>query len=194
MDDLPIPVLYTYLLPWPIAVRGSSRAVMRGGVPIWLGPVASCSPGRQCRHEDPGEKRWPGGACAPGPSPTAGFPPVSPVSTTARHLSGGGRLVLSCLLGLGLAGFTVAMVLPTIDHLHQYATLRSRGMTTTTRIGYYATAQNSQPVSVTVTCPGTFTVRGSPVTENIPGLPAPLQAGATLLVMAGPQDTRDVYP
>jgi hypothetical protein len=116
------------------------------------------------------------------------------VSTTARHLSGGGRLVLSCLLGLGLAGFTVAMVLPTIDHLQQYATLRSRGVTTTARIGYYATAQNSQPVSVTVTCPGTFTVRGSPVTENIPGLPAPLQAGATLLVMAGPQDTRDVYP
>ena len=43
-------------------------------------------------------------------------------------------------------------------------------------------------------CPGTFTVRGAPATEGIVGLPAPLQAGATLLVIAEPQDTRDAYP
>jgi len=116
------------------------------------------------------------------------------VSTTARHLSGGRRLVLSCILGLALAGFIVAMVLPTIDRQHQYATLRSRGVTTTARIDYCATAQDSRSGSVTVTCPGTFTVRGAPVTEDILGLPAPAQTGAKLLVMVDPQDTRDVYP
>jgi hypothetical protein len=116
------------------------------------------------------------------------------VSAAARHLSDGRRLVLSCLLGLALAGFIVATVLPTIDRQHQYATLRSRGVTTTARIDYCATGQNSRPGSVTVTCPGTFTVRGAPVTEDILGLPAPLQAGAALLVMVDPRDTRDVYP
>jgi len=116
------------------------------------------------------------------------------VSTTARQLSGGRRLVLSCLPGLGLAGFMVAMVLPAIDRRHQYAALGSRGVTTAARIGYCATAQNSRPVSVTVTCPGAFTVLGTRVTEDILGLPAPLQAGATLVVMAGPQDTPRCLP
>jgi hypothetical protein len=86
------------------------------------------------------------------------------------------------------------MVLPTIDRQHQYATLRSRGVTTTARISYCVTAQNSQPVSSTVTCPGTFTVHGASVTTDILGLAAPLQTGATLTVIVDPQDTRDVYP
>lgn len=86
------------------------------------------------------------------------------------------------------------MVLPTIDRQHQYATLRSRGVTTTARIDYCGTAQNSRSGSFTMTCPGTFTVRGAHVTEDILGLPAPAQTGARFLVMVDPQDTRDVYP
>jgi hypothetical protein len=104
------------------------------------------------------------------------------------------HLVMSCLLALVLAGFVVAMVLPTIDRQHQYATLRSRGVTTAARIDYCVTAESSAPASATVTCPGTFTVHSIPVTQDILGLPAPLQAGATLTVMADPRDTRDVYP
>lgn len=116
------------------------------------------------------------------------------MNAAAGRPSSGRRLVLSCLLGLALAAFIGAMVLPTIDRQHQYATLRSRGVTTTARIGYCVTAQSSNPVSSTVTCPGTFTVHGASVTTDILGLAAPLQAGATLTVIADPQDTRDVYP
>jgi len=116
------------------------------------------------------------------------------MSTTSGRRLARSRLVLSCVLGLVLAGFIVAMVLPTIDRQHQYATLRSRGVTTTARIGYCATAQNSALDSATVTCAGTFTVHGAPVTQDILGLAAPVQAGATLTVMVDPRDTRDVYP
>jgi hypothetical protein len=45
-----------------------------------------------------------------------------------------------------------------------------------------------------VTCPATFTVRGTPVAEDILSLPGSVRAGATLLVMVDPQGTRDVYP
>jgi len=98
------------------------------------------------------------------------------------------------LLGCALVAVAVVSVLPTVARRHDYATLRRSGVTTVARIDYCDTATGGHPAVVTVTCPGTFTVDGHPVTRDILGLPGPLEEGTTVVVSVDPADTGVVYP
>jgi hypothetical protein len=116
---------------------------------------------------------------------------VAPINRRPRPQR---RWVVTLVLGLALVALIVAMVVPTLRRQSQYSALRARGITTTARIAYCATASNSRPTTVTVTCPGTFTLGGAKVSEDILGVPAPLAEGAHVLVMVDPKDPHDVYP
>jgi hypothetical protein len=98
------------------------------------------------------------------------------------------------VLALVLVVVALASLAPTIERQRDYAALRRSGIVATASIRYCATASDSRPAVVTVTCPGTFLVGGRPVTEDILGLPRPLAEGSTVVVSADPTDTRVVYP
>jgi hypothetical protein len=97
-------------------------------------------------------------------------------------------------LSLGLVVLIGFMLLPTWERQRQYAGLRAHGVTATATIAYCATTSNNRPASVVVTCPGTFELDGRPVTEDILGLPRPLQSGDRVAVMVDPHDPHTVYP
>jgi hypothetical protein len=100
-------------------------------------------------------------------------------------------VVALCLGLVVLIGF---MLVPTFERQRQYTGLRAHGATTTATIAYCATAGSNRPASVTVTCPGTFELDGAAVTEDILGLPRPLQTGDRVVVMVDPYDPHTVYP
>jgi hypothetical protein len=99
-------------------------------------------------------------------------------------------IVMACVL-LALIGF---LLFPTYERQRHYDALRNHGVTTTAHIDYCATATGGRPSVTTVTCPGTFSVNGTTVTEDILGLPRPLPSGAVVRVVVDPRDTGNVYP
>jgi hypothetical protein len=103
-------------------------------------------------------------------------------------------ILLSIALLLGFIALIVALLFPTFERQHQYATLRDHGVTTTAYIEYCSTGGINRPSSVTVTCPGRFTVRAVTHTEDILGLPRPLQAGDAVVILVDPNDPANVYP
>lgn len=106
----------------------------------------------------------------------------------------GRRWLAVVALCLGLVVLIGLMLVPTFERQRQYTGLRAHGVTTTATIAYCATAGSNRPASVTVTCPGTFELDGAPVTEDILGLPRPLQTGDRVVVMVDPYDPHTVYP
>jgi len=114
--------------------------------------------------------------------------------TPAGEPAGARRWVVTGVLCVALVALVVAMLLPTLRRQAQYAALRSRGEMSMARIEYCATASNSRPSTVTVTCPGSFVVGGRRVVEDILGLPAPVADGSSVAVLVDPHDVSDVYP
>jgi hypothetical protein len=104
------------------------------------------------------------------------------------------RWPLIVLLAVVLLVVAAVAVAPTIERQRAYASLRQSGAVTTATIDYCATASNNRPSVVTVTCPGTFALGGTKVTEDILGLPHPLTGGSTVVVAVDPADPRVVYP
>jgi hypothetical protein len=100
-----------------------------------------------------------------------------------------------CVLSLALVALIILMVLPTFWRQRQYATLRTRGVTTTARITYCSSSAGSnQTFAGTTTCPATFVVNGTTVSEKLLGLHAELQTGDMVTVVVDPRAPQDVYP
>jgi hypothetical protein len=112
--------------------------------------------------------------------------------TTTRPTAKPRWLAVSAL-GVGLVVLAIASIYPTYVRQQQIDRLRVAGTSTVARIDYCATASNNRPSTVTITCPGTFTVGGREITEDILGLRGPLQSGDEETVVVDPSDTRNVY-
>jgi len=109
-----------------------------------------------------------------------------------RH---GRRWIIAGMLSVALLVLIVALLAPTFRRQENYAALRERGVTTQARIQFCASTVGSNlTFSGGITCPATFELHGVNVSEDLLGLPAPLQTGAQVKVVVDPQDARDVYP
>jgi hypothetical protein len=112
-----------------------------------------------------------------------------------RWTTGRRRWIAECVLSLALVALIVFMILPTFWRQRQYATLRTRGVTTTARITYCSSSAGSnQTFAGTTTCPATFVLNGTTVSEKILGLHAELQTGDMVTVVVDPRAPQDVYP
>jgi hypothetical protein len=112
-----------------------------------------------------------------------------------RWTTGRRRWIAVCVLSLALVALIILMVLPTFWRQRQYATLRTRGVTTTARITYCSSSAGSnQTFAGTTTCPATFVVNGTTVSEKLLGLHAELQTGDMVTVVVDPRAPQDVYP
>jgi hypothetical protein len=112
-----------------------------------------------------------------------------------RWTTGRRRWIAVCVLSLALVALIILMVLPTFWRQRQYATLRTRGVTTTARITYCSSSAGSnQTFAGTTTCPATFVLNGTTVSEKLLGLHAELQTGDMVTVVVDPRAPQDVYP
>jgi hypothetical protein len=120
------------------------------------------------------------------------------MARTARSDRGahnGRRWVAACALSLALLVLIVALIYPTFRRQGQYATLRTRGVTTTARITYCAdTGGSNQTFGGKKTCLATFVVDGSAVSEDLLGVHTELLTGATVSVVVDPRNPSDAYP
>jgi hypothetical protein len=111
-----------------------------------------------------------------------------------RRANSGRRWLAACALGLALLVLVVALIYPTFRRQEQYATLRARGVTTTARITYCSNSVGSnQTFGGKTTCPATFAVDGSTVSETF-WVCAPLRTGDMVTVVADPRNPQDAYP
>ena len=122
---------------------------------------------------------------------------VSPGSSapSGRGANTGRRLVATGVLCLALLVLIVALIHPTVRRQGQYAALRAHGVTTTARIAYCSNSVGSnQTFGGQNTCHATFALGGTPVSEDLLGVHAQLQAGARLTVLVDPRNPQDAYP
>jgi hypothetical protein len=102
--------------------------------------------------------------------------------------------VAACVLGLALLILIVALIYPTFRRQGQYATLRARGVTTTARITYCSNAGGAnQTFADETTCPATFVLDGTRVSEDLLGVHTQLQTGRKVTVVVDPRNPQDVY-
>ena len=114
---------------------------------------------------------------------------------SGRGANSGRRRVAACALGLALLVLIVALIYPTFRLQGQYATLRAHGVTTTARITYCSnTGGSNQTFGGKTTCPATFRLDGTTVSEDLLGVHTQLQTGATVTVMVDPRNPQDAYP
>jgi hypothetical protein len=112
-----------------------------------------------------------------------------------RWMTGPRRWIAVCALSLALVALIVVMILPTYWRQRQYATLRTRGVTTTARITYCSSSAGSnQTFTGTTTCPANFVLDGTTVSEKLLGVHAQLQTGDMITVIVDPRVPQDVYP
>jgi hypothetical protein len=89
----------------------------------------------------------------------------------------------------------VALIYPTFQRQEQYATLRARGVTTTARIAYCSnTGGSNQTFGGKTTCPATFVLDGTTVSEDLLGVHAQLRTGTRVTVVVDPRNPHDAYP
>ena len=112
-----------------------------------------------------------------------------------RWTTGRRRWIAVCVLSLALVALVVVLIFPTYWRQRQYATLRTRGVTTTARITYCSSSAGSnQTFAGTTTCPATFVLDGTTVSEKLLGVHAQLQTGDMVTVIVDPRVPQDVYP
>jgi hypothetical protein len=112
-----------------------------------------------------------------------------------RWVTGRRRWIPVCVLSIALVALIVVMVLPTLWRQREYATLRTRGVTTTARITYCSSSAGSnQTFAGTTTCPATFVLNGTTVSEKLQGLHAQLHTRDKITVIVDPRAPHDVYP
>ncbi|HEX3566870.1 MAG TPA: DUF3592 domain-containing protein [Acidimicrobiales bacterium] len=113
----------------------------------------------------------------------------------SRWATGRRRWIAVGLLSLALVVLIIVMIVPTVLRQQQYATLRTRGVTTTARITYCSSSAGSnQTFAGTTTCPATFALHGTTVSEKLLGVHAQLQTGDVVTVIVDPRAPQDVYP
>ena len=112
-----------------------------------------------------------------------------------RWTTGRRRWIAVCVLSLALVALIVVLIFPTFWRQRPYATLRTRGVTTTARITYCSSSAGSnQTFAGTTTCPATFVLDGTTVSEKLLGVHAQLQTGDMVTVIVDPRVPQDVYP
>ena len=112
-----------------------------------------------------------------------------------RWMTGRRRWIAVCVLSLALVALVVVLIFPTYWRQRQYATLRTRGVTTTARITYCSSSAGSnQTFAGTTTCPATFVLDGTTVSEKLLGVHAQLRTGDMVTVIVDPRVPQDVYP
>jgi Protein of unknown function (DUF3592) len=100
-----------------------------------------------------------------------------------------------CVLSLALLALIVALIYPTFRRQEQYAALRARGVTTTARIAYCSNSVGSnQTFGGKTTCPVTFVLDGTTVSEDLLGVRTQLRTGTTVTVLVDPRNPQDAYP
>jgi Protein of unknown function (DUF3592) len=105
------------------------------------------------------------------------------------------RWIAVCVLSVALVALIIVMLFPTLWRQRQYATLRTRGVTTTARISYCSSSAGSnQTFAGTTTCPASFMLHGTAVSEKLLGVHTQLQAGDRVTVIVDPRVPQDVYP
>lgn len=112
-----------------------------------------------------------------------------------RWMTGRRRWIAVCVLSLALVALVVVLIFPTYWRQRQYATLRTREVTTTARITYCSSSAGSnQTFAGTTTCPATFVLDGTTVSEKLLGVHTQLRTGDMVTVIVDPRVPQDVYP
>lgn len=110
-------------------------------------------------------------------------------------MTGRRRWIAVGVLSVALVALIVVMIFPTFLRQRQHAALRTRGVTTTARITYCSSSAGSnQTFAGTTTCPATFVLHGTTVSEKLLGVHTQLQTGERVTVIVDPRAPQAVYP